>query len=144
MGTQLPQSSFTLFPSGPNTVQAAPNLPPRPTLTPTPTPVSPVAPAPNLARILLVAGSDYDDAWTVVQWQDKPGVWHNVEDWQGHVRSGWIRWRVAPKDWNTGPFRWLVYDKAGGTLLASTASFILPSGPYGIVWVAPTAVMGAD
>ena len=74
---------FTLFPSGPNTVQAAPNLPPRPTLTPTPTPVSPVAPAPNLARILLVAGSAYEDTWTVVQWQDKPGVWHGVEDWQG-------------------------------------------------------------
>ena len=77
---------FTLFPSGPNTVQAAPNLPPRPTLTPTPTPVSPVspvAPEPNLARILLVAGSAYEDTWTVVQWQDKPGVWHGVEDWQG-------------------------------------------------------------
>jgi len=133
---------FSLFSLDPNTVQASPNLPPRPTLTPTPTPTpTPVIPAPvNLARILLVAGSTYEGAWTVVQWQDKPGVWHDVEGWQGHVRNGWIRWRVATKDWGTGPFRWLVYDKAGGTLLASTASFTLPTGPYGIVWVAPTAV----
>ena len=126
---------FALFPSGPNAVQAAPDLPPRPILTPTP-----VIPAPNLARILLVAGSAYEDAWTVVQWQDKPGMWHDVEGWQGHAHNGWIRWRVAQKDWGTGPFRWLVYDEAGGTLLGSTANFMLPTGPYGIVWVAPTAV----
>lgn len=129
---------FALFPSGPNAVQAAPDLPPRPILTPTP--VTPVIPAPNLARILLVAGSAYEGAWTVVQWQDKPGMWHDVEGWQGHAHNGWIRWRVAQKDWGTGPFRWLVYDEAGGTLLGSTANFILPTGPYGIVWVAPTAV----
>lgn len=145
MGRFLPLSLITLLllvaflriPSGLTSVHAAPNLPPRPTLTPTPTPVSP---APNLARILLVAGSAYEGAWTVVQWQDKPGEWHDVENWQGEMRNGWIRWRVAPKDWNTGPFRWQVYDKADGTLLASTASFTLPTGPYGIVWVAATAI----
>ncbi len=151
MGRFLPLSLITLLlivaflriPSGLTSVHAAPNLPPRPTLTPTSTPAptsTPVSPAPNLARILLVAGSAYEGAWTVVQWQDKPGEWHDVEDWQGEVRNGWIRWRVAPKDWNTGPFRWQVYDKADGTLLASTASFTLPTGPYGIVWVAPTAI----
>ncbi len=134
---------FSLFASGPTLVQAAPDLPPRPTLTPTPipTPTATATPMPeSLARVLLVAGSAYEGAWTVVQWQDKSGMWHDVEGWQGHVRNGWIRWRVAQKDWGTGPFRWLVYDKPGGTLLASTANFTLPTGLYGIVWVAPTAV----
>ncbi|MGB5050933.1 MAG: hypothetical protein WBO46_18450 [Caldilineaceae bacterium] len=123
--------AVSFFSVGPSEVRAAPNLPPRPTLTPT---------VENLARILLVAGPAYEGAWTVVQWQDKPGKWHDVEGWQGHVRNGWIRWRVAPKDWQTGPFRWLLYDQAGGTLLASTPSFTLPNGPFGIVGVAPTAV----
>lgn len=135
--------AFLRIPSGLTSVHAAPNLPPRPALTPTPTP-TPVSPAPNLARILLVAGSAYEGAWTVVQWQDKPGEWHDVEDWQGHVRNGWIRWRAAQKDWGTGPFRWEVYDSAGGTLLASTANFDLPTGAYGIVWVAPTAIAPAQ
>ncbi|MFZ1752086.1 MAG: hypothetical protein WAU10_00005, partial [Caldilineaceae bacterium] len=97
--------AVSFFSVGPSEVRAAPNLPPRPTLTPT---------VENLARILLVAGPAYEGAWTVVQWQDKPGKWHDVEGWQGHVRNGWIRWRVAPKDWQTGPFRWLLYDQAGG------------------------------
>lgn len=115
------------------TVEAAANLPPRPTLTPTPE---------VLTRILLVGGSAYEGAWTIVQWQDKQGMWHDVEGWQGHVRNGWIRWRVAPKDWGTGPFRWQVYGKAGGTLLASTTSFTLPRGTYGLIWVAPLPVNG--
>lgn len=130
---------FSLFAFGPTLVQAAPDLPPRPTLTPTATATATPIPA-SLARILLVAGSAYEGAWTVVQWQDELGMWHDVEGWQGQVNNGWIRWRVAQKDWGTGPFRWQVYDKAGGTLLASTASFALPTGAYGIVWVAPTAV----
>lgn len=113
--------------------EAAANLPPRPTLTPTPE---------SLTRILLVGGSAYEGAWTVVQWQDKQGEWHDVESWQGHMRNGWIRWRVAPKDWGTGPFRWQVYDKAGGTLLASTTSFTLPRGIYGLIRVVPVPVAG--
>ena len=146
-----------LFLSNSTPLQASVSLPPRPTLTATPTntpsppPVNTTTPPPspvktdtpkpeNLARILLVAGSVYEGAWTVVQWQDKPGMWHDVEGWQGHVRNGWIRWRVAPKDWGTGPFRWLVYDKAGGTFLASTASFTLPGDPNQTIWVAPMDV----
>lgn len=119
------------FAPHPTTTLAAPDLPPRPTLTPTPE---------NLARILLVGGSAYEGAWTVVQWQDKPGMWHDVEGWQGHVRNGWIRWRVAQKDWGSGPFRWLVYDKPEGTLLATTTAFTLPKGVYGLIWVVPVPV----
>lgn len=116
-----------------STAEAAANLPPRPTLTPTPE---------SLTRILLVGGSAYEGAWTVVQWQDKQGGWHDVEGWQGQIRNGWIRWRVAPKDWGTGPFRWQLYDKARGTLLATTTSFSLPRGTYGLIWVAPVPVDG--
>ena len=47
-------------------------------------------------------------------------------NWQAHVRGGQVRWRVAEKDFDTGPFRWVVYDKEGGRLLAMSASFTLP------------------
>ena len=87
-----------------------------------------------------MAGAAYEDAWTVVQWQGADGVWHDVEGWQGHVRNGWICWRVAPKDWGTGPFRWQVYDQAGGALLAKTASFTLPNGEYETVSLTPAGV----
>lgn len=120
-----------IFAPTPRTTMAAPDLPPRPTLTPTPE---------NLTRILLVGGAAYEGGWTIVQWQDKQGNWHDVDGWQGHVRNGWIRWRVAPKDWGTGPFRWLVYDQKGGTLLAATTSFTLPRGTYGLIWVVPMPV----
>jgi len=96
---------------------AAPALPPRPTLIPTPE---------NRARILLDTGAVYENAWTVVQWQGGDGVWHDVEGWQGHVRNGQVRWRVAPKDFSTGPFRWVVYSEADGVMLALSGSFTLP------------------
>lgn len=139
MGRILPLAAVALFLLAffalsapvPRTASAAPDLPPRPTLTPTPE---------NLTRILLVGGSIYEGGWTIVQWQDKQGDWHDVEGWQGHVRNGWIRWRVAPKDWGTGPFRWLVYDQPDGTLLAATTSFTLPRGTYGLLELVPMPV----
>jgi len=56
-----------------------------------------------------------------------------VEDWQGRVTGGQARWRVAAKDYGTGPFRWVIYDAADGLLLAASGSFYLPASNYQIV-----------
>jgi len=48
-------------------------------------------------------------AWSVVQWQDSAGNWHDVEGWRGTLDNrGVRRWWVAAKDFGTGPFRWVV------------------------------------
>jgi hypothetical protein len=65
--------------------------------------------------------------WTIVQWQDSSGGWHDVEGWRGSLEAGgYKRWWVAPKDFNTGPFQWVVYQKPDGLLLATSAPFTLP------------------
>ncbi len=109
------------------TAQAAPP-PPRPTLTPTP----------NIVRgqstgsyIELRVPTDNINLWTVVQWQDPQGAWHDVETWRGildeiNQHKGDKLWWVYPRDFGTGPFRWLVYDRPNGQVLAASRSFNLP------------------
>lgn len=121
--------AFMALIPGPAPVQAS--LPPRPTLTPT---------TPPWARIVLQAGPAYNGAWSVVQWQGGDGVWHDVEGWRSPVHAGEVRWRVTAKDFNTGPFRWAVYDAAGGQLLAVSEAFTLPGAAYAEVQVTVTAV----
>lgn len=101
-------------------------VPPRPTLTPTPRPSSLAAPAENWARIVLRAGEKYDGFWTVIQWLDQRGDWQDVSGWQGQVRQGRVRWRVDPKDFRKGPYRWLLLDKPDGALLCVSDAFTLP------------------
>jgi hypothetical protein len=79
----------------------------------------------------------WQDLWTVVQWQDPTGAWHDVEGWRGtldEVRSdedgavtGYKTWWVGGEHMGEGPFRWLVYQGKGGWLLATSESFDLPS-----------------
>jgi len=65
--------------------------------------------------------------WTVVQWQDSAGGWHDVDGWGGTLDEGNKRvWWVAPDAFGTGPLRWAVYQSQGGKLLATSASFHLP------------------
>ena len=70
------------------------------------------------------------------------GVWHDVTGWRGHMRGGQVRWQVAEKDFGTGPFRWVVYDKEGGRLLAVSASFTLPDSGSQTVTVEVSPVAG--
>jgi hypothetical protein len=73
-------------------------------------------------------------AWTVVQWQDQIGGWHEVEGWHGTVElDGSKRWWVAAKDFGKGPFRWVVMAKNDGQPLATSLSFNLPSTAYEVV-----------
>jgi hypothetical protein len=141
---------------------AAPALEPTPTppvatWTPGPpslkTPVPPVALPPSAPAtwfIRLCAWFDptwpwtsiyWQDLWTVVQWQDASGNWHDVEGWRGTfddvaIENGVVIaqkvWWVAQADLGKGPFHWLVYRGQGGVLLVRSTPFHLPeptSGP---------------
>jgi hypothetical protein len=91
---------------------------------------------------------NWQELWTVVQWQDEKGVWHDVEGWQGapdslivkdKVITGKKTWWVAKKDLGTGPFRWRVYHSKGSWPLATSAVFDLPAtiGQKVVVKISP-------
>lgn len=94
-------------------------LPPRPVWpppTPEPTRVPEAAKAPKyrepirvVAPILLTVNSTDQKVWTVVEWADTQGAWHEVTGWRGTPANGVVRWWVEEKDFGKGPFRWVVY-----------------------------------
>lgn len=94
-------------------------LPPRPDVTPT----AEDSPA---GTIILEVSPPRIDLWSVVQWQDAGGGWHNVEGWMGIVEKGKTIWWVDRPHWGTGPFRWVVSEGANGVILGTSASFNLP------------------
>ena len=117
---------------GVSLAQAAPSaLPPRPTpVTPTPVPVS-VFTSSGWAVIELHVQPAQAERWTVVQWQDALGGWHDVEGWRGTLDEvsngvGKKKWWVARPNFDTGPFRWVIYQNQGGKLLAASKVFQLP------------------
>jgi len=115
---------------------ALPPRPPRPTATPTATPAAPAA-----GRTLLVLALTLQPAasptawqtlWTGVQWQDAQGDWHDVEGWQGALDEaargvGKKTWVVADGHLGSGPYRWLVYARPGGEIIAISRPFHLPA-----------------
>jgi hypothetical protein len=126
---------------GASLAQAAPSaLPPRPTpATPTPVSVSAFTSS-GWAVIELHVQPAQADRWTVVQWQDALGGWHDVEGWRGTFDdiSGGVGkkiWWVARPDFGTGPFRWVIYQNQGGKLLAASEAFRLPSSENSAVVV---------
>lgn len=116
---------------------AMPPRPPRPTAPPT-TPPSPT-PTPQRTLIVLVytlrpeaLPAAWQTLWTGVQWQDRLGAWHDVEGWQGtldeEVRGiGKKTWVVADGHLGQGPFRWQIYARRGGDVIAASRPFYLPS-----------------
>jgi hypothetical protein len=124
--------------------QAAPELlPPRPD-TPTPMPTSDPA---SLAKTALegtvivlevtfgddwpARGLAWQDLWTVVEWQDTDSTWHEVAGWQGSLDKvadglGWKAWWLSSDLLGQGPFRWVVYERYGGAVIAVSAPFDLP------------------
>jgi len=145
-------------------------LPPLNTLTPYPTdqatPVYTVTPPPPTdqpapvvtgATIELRAAfpvtwpwetAHWGTLWTVVQWQDEHGDWHDVEGWRGELDAveidaegqvvGFKNWWVAPENLGTGPFRWRVFARAGGPAVATSDPFDLPATTGQIVTVEVT------
>lgn len=110
-------------------------LPTRPTRLPTATPTAtPQAPAPVKPQVgayieLLVHFAQAPtEVWTIVQWQDYHGAWHDVDGWQGTLDEGNHKlWWVADKDLGTGPFRWVIYQDQAGPPLAASEPFYLPN-----------------
>jgi hypothetical protein len=128
---------------------ASAELPPRPDPTPKAPPQPPTTE--ETASLELQATfpstwpwtrAHWQTPWTVVQWQDEEEDWHVVEGWQGTLDTvepgaggamvGRKVWGVARRDFDTGPFRWLVYaDRSQEVRLATSAPFYLPGGPEG-------------
>ncbi len=114
-------------------------LPPRPTTEPSVVVVVEKVPSPtritlslDLTSGALGKGIDPQALWTVVQWQDALGEWHDVEGWTGPLDTidathGEKSWGVVRRNLGESPFRWLVYAKQGGTLVAASETFALPS-----------------
>lgn len=72
--------------------------------------------------------------WVGVQWQDFAGVWHNIDAWVAPLSStqgGYVNHGVDPIHFGTGPYRWIVWDKQGGKVMAMSAPFAFPM--YGTV-----------
>lgn len=99
-------------------------LPPRPE----PVTVSDVETIIVGAEIQLVVPEEYAGAYTVVQWQDGLGDWHDVEGWRGELDNNGLTktWWLASEHFGTGPFRWQVFTEIDGDLLATTADFTMP------------------
>ncbi len=115
--------AMLLLPPNPSAVHA---LPPRPTpVTATPTAV-PSAHVREGGLIELHIHPLQIGLWTLIQWQDARGQWHDVDGWQGTPDGDLQIWWVAPRDFGKGPFRWQVYQSRGGRLLAASPSFSLP------------------
>jgi hypothetical protein len=109
-------------------VQAGPELPPRNPLPTQPPPAHDDDGRPVGAYIELYAPGAPAGAWAVVQWQDSAGGWHDVEGWQGALPDS-ARWWVHPKDFGTGPLRWLVKDGPEGAVVRVSEPFHLPGQP---------------
>ncbi len=115
-------------------------LPTRPTpaFPPRPVPPSPTPTLPLGAGIELRVHTTRVGLWSIVQWQDGLGKWHDVEGWRGGLneRNRQIWW-VSPQDMGTGPFRWLVLDGEGGDVLTASEPFYLPAVPGQLLIITP-------
>jgi hypothetical protein len=129
-----PMSTLAQEPLPPRPDDAGASLPPRPE----PEPARQAGDsssdsgdyAPLGGHITLGAGAVQAGDWAGVQWQDGAGGWHDVGGWQARLENGSQDWWVDARDFGTGPFRWLVYQDAGkSVVVAESDPFNLPSGP---------------
>jgi hypothetical protein len=107
--------------------QAGRGLPPRKPPPAAQPPDDDKDPTPDGAHIVLQVPSAPAGVWTIVQWQDTAGGWHDIEGWSGSLDEGNQKtWWLGPNLLGKGPFRWLVYQGERGKLLATSDSFYLP------------------
>lgn len=107
---------------------------------PRPTPTVPSAPTSSpdsqvkqkevvTGGFIELAVSGKPGLWTQVQWLAGDGNWYDVDGWGGYTLADRpLRWYVGEghlgaKAW----FRWRVYDREGGELLATSDRFKLPA-----------------
>lgn len=80
------------------------------------------------ASIQLWPTPAWPNLWTVVQWVDGSEHWHDVDGWRGALNHpNYASWRVAQSEFGKGPFRWAIYDQEGGSVLALSELFHLPT-----------------
>ena len=121
--TSAPTATLTPKPLNPNTPTPLPTPKP-PTSTPAPK-ATPAVP-PDQGMIILQGAPNAAGLQTQVQWGDGNGNWNNVDNWRDALdETGRISWLVWAKDFNKGPFRWLVFNRDGSTQFVS-APFYLP------------------
>ena len=130
------------------------DLPPRPTK---PGPTKPEEKAPGATlKLQVVFDADWpwpdapwQELWTVAQWQDPEGDWHDVQGWQGTLDGvgskgeqviGYKGWWVGVEHLGGGPFRWQIYQGQGGWLLATSDPFDLPAAVKQVTVVEITLV----
>jgi hypothetical protein len=120
-----------------------PKTSPQPTpqdTTPSPDPNSTPFPGGEGGTIELLAGLPSSgtvrlrEVFTVVQWQDGNGDWHDVEGWRGQPdnivgRTALKTWWVSEDDLGTGPFRWRVFWDVYVDVSPSTAR-VMDSSPF--------------
>ena len=99
-------------------------LPPRPTVGPGDRSRAAPTPVPVVGQIRLHVTPRQGRYWSVVQWQDEQGTWHDVGGWTGAVTTGSIMWWVEEKDFGKGPFRWAVYQEGGPVVHRAGGSFL--------------------
>lgn len=91
------------------------------------------------AHIELHVQPAHGQLWAAVQWEDSTGTWNDVEGWRGELDpDGTQRWWVAPKDFGTGPFQWIILSGPNGKLLTASSPFYLPTLANDVVQVAVT------
>lgn len=85
--------------------------------------------------------ANHFDLWTVVQWQDLEGEWHDTEGWQGKFDAdGRVLWTVGLEHAGDVAFRWLVYnDSSRSDMLVMSKEFDLPGSDQRLV-IVPIAV----
>jgi hypothetical protein len=120
------------------------DLPPRPT--PPAESHSDLSGAPIELRVRFSQAAQaarWQELWTVVQWQDAFGSWHDVEGWKGALDEisggeGKKVWWVYQRDLSKGPFQWSVYQSPSGKLLARSEPFYLPGADGRVVRMSVT------
>lgn len=83
-----------------------------------------------------------------VQWQDSFGLWHDVLGWQGSLSApgsadvGYQQWTIGPELQGRGPFRWVLYNALGDTVLGATPGFMLPDrNGVNVITTLPSAAL---
>ncbi len=98
----------------------------------------------RVAAIAVHVDAPPPQAWVGVEWVDPFGKWHAVETWPGPLDAEGraVRW-VREEHFGLGPFRWVVYDRQGGTLWGTSAPFYMPTASRDWLEVTVTALPAA-
>jgi serine/threonine protein kinase len=107
-------------------VKATATTPPTLAPPPLPPPITPTPTTVDMGFIELRVQPAQAGLWALVQWQDGPGNWNNVDGWWSALRGGIQVWEVFPPQFGTGPFRWVIYQGNNGPVLETSDAFYLP------------------